>query len=161
MWESAVGHNTNALLGVGIPPNGTLTGTLMASAMQGLGEYTRGCYGADPIAAAFNISVGVATLTVPAGAPAVDRVVVAEDQRAGQLVRAFTLLATLRNGTVVALLPSGSAIGHKLIVTGFGQLEVASVALRVTAAAMPATLRSFALFGGCDALAAALDARRL
>lgn len=54
-----------------------------------------------------------AQLTVPAG-HTVDRIVAAEDQSYGQLVRGFTISAVFTNGSTIPLF-SGPSIGNKYI----------------------------------------------
>ncbi len=80
------------------PSDGSLPPEQVAAAST-LGAYVKGCYG-TPAAATSGSGSMTYTLAVPAGVT-VDRVVVAEDQSHGQLIRAFTLTSTLTNGTTV------------------------------------------------------------
>jgi len=161
MYEASVGRNTVALLGVGIPPNGTMAGTEQAAAMARLGAYVSGCYGGAPLAALVNASGAALTLPLPGGAGAlVDRVVVDEDQREGQRVRGWRLDFQLVNGSSVPA-AAGASIGNRRIAVvppALAQLPVAAVTLTITnATALPA-FRRVALLGGCDELARRIDA---
>jgi len=154
MYEASVGHNTQALIGIGIPPNGTLTGTAQATSLATLGAWIRGCYG-SPIAQ--TSGSGTAFTVMPSAAVAIDRVVMSEDQTTGQRVRAWTLSAYLTNGLNVTL-GQGLSIGNKRVVA-FPEVQgVTMVLLNILQAVGTPVLRSVAIFGGCNALAAALDA---
>jgi len=167
MYEASVGRNTVALLGVGVPPNGTLAGTEQAAAMARLGAYISGCYGGAPLAALVNVSGAALTLPLPGGGGGgggggalVDRVVVDEDQREGQRVRGWRLDFQLVNGSSVSA-AAGASIGNRRIAVvppALAQLPVAAVTLTITnATALPA-FRRVALLGGCDELAQRIDA---
>ena len=157
MYEASVGHNTNALIGIGVPPNGTVRGSPQAAALAGLGAYVRACYGA-PIVSAAGVNATTVTLS-PSAAVAVGRVVVQEDLALGQLVRGFTVTARLADGSLVTL-DSGTSVGNKKIgVVRPVQAGVTEVTLNFTswasggqgAQATP-TIRFFGIFGDCDAL---------
>ena len=66
-----------------------------------LGDFIRGCYG-KPVASTTGSGVRNFTLSLGAGA-SVDRVVVAEDQSQGQLVRAFSITGTSPAGATVSV----------------------------------------------------------
>ena len=139
-------------------PDGSLPPGQVAAA-QALGAYVTACYGAPLASTAGNASV--LTLTLPAP-HAVDRVLVAEDQSAGQLVRAFTVTAQLSNGSIVTL-SSGTSVGNKFIAVLPAPVVVVALTLNVTALAPRAPLphpliRSFAAFA-CDAAAEAQRAK--
>ena len=156
MYEQSVGHNSNALIGIGVPPNGTLAGTAQAAALAGLGAYVRACYGA-PIVSASNVNDTTATLS-PSAAVTVGRVVVQEDQALGQLVRGFTVTARLQDGSSVQL-DGGPSVGNKRIgVVRPAQAGVVEVTLNFTsfragagASSVP-TIRFFGIYGDCDSL---------
>ena len=155
MYEASVGHNTQALIGIGIPPNASLAGTAQAAALATLGAWVDGCFG-SPIAQ--TSGTGYSFTLMPSAATALDRVVVAEDQALGQRIREWQVSAFLSNGTRVQL-GQGRSIGNKRIVA-FPEVQgVAMVLLNISQAVggTPA-LRSLAIFGGCGALAQALDA---
>jgi alpha-L-fucosidase len=160
MYEGSVGRNTVALIGIGIPPNGSLAGTEQAAALAGLGAYVRGCYGAPPAAQAANASAA-APIVLTLGAPAaIDRVVVDEDQTAGQLVRGFTLDVRLANGTTLRV-DAGRSVGNRRITALPAPLMAVAATLTVTQAAAPgARIALFALFAGCGDLARELDGAR-
>jgi alpha-L-fucosidase len=155
MYEASVGHNTQALIGVGIPPNGTVSGTAQAVALAALGSWVRGCFGA-PIAQ--TSGTGTDFTVMPSAAAAVDRVVMQEDQTTGQRVRAWTLTAFLPDGSTLPL-GAGRSIGNKRIVAFPEVPQVTMVELKVTAAVGAPVIANFAIFGGCDDLARRLDAQ--
>jgi len=155
MYESSVGRNTQALIGIGIPPNGTVEGTAQAAALASLGAWITGCYGA-PIAQ--TSGSGTAFSVMPSAAVSIDRVVMREDQTTGQRVRAWALKAYLADGSTLQL-AQGESIGNRRIVT-FPELhQVAMVDLSISAAVGTPVIAQLAIFGGCDALARRLDAR--
>ena len=156
MYEQSVGHNSNALIGLGVPPNGTLRGTEQAAALAGLGAYVDACYGAA-IVSASNVNATSVSLS-PSAPVTVGRVVVQEDQSLGQLVRAFTVMARLADGSS-AQLASGSSVGNKFIgVVRPALAGVVSVALNYTmwaagaGAARDPVVRFFGIYGDCDSL---------
>ena len=154
MFESATGHNTVTLIGIGIPPNGSLAGTQQAAALAQLGAYVRGCYG-SPVAAIANVSGAAFTLT-PAAPAIIDRVVIDEDQTEGHRIRGWRLDFLLANGTRVAA-DAGSAIGNRYISLAAAPGAVASATLTVLNATSEPVLRAFSLYAGCGDLARRLD----
>jgi len=157
MYEASVGHNTNALIGIGVPPNGTVRDSPQAAALAGLGAYVQACYGA-PIVSAADVNATAVTL-MPSEAVSVGRVVVQEDLALGQLVRGFTVIARLSDGSVVTL-DSGPSVGNKKIgVVRPVQAGVVEVTLNFTswarggvgASATP-VVRFFGIYGDCDAI---------
>jgi hypothetical protein len=157
MYEASVGHNTNALIGIGVPPNGTVRDSPQAAALAGLGAYVKACYGA-PIVSAAGVNATTVTL-MPSAAVTVGRVVVQEDLALGQLVRGFTVLARLSDGSVISL-DGGPSVGNKKIgVVRPPQAGVVEVTLNSTSWAVGGTgasatpvVRFFAVYGDCDAL---------
>lgn len=148
MYENSVGHNTQALIGIGIPPNGTLVGTAQAVALESLGSYISTCYG-NPIAQ--TSGSGLSFSVMPSSFVTIDRVSISEDQTLGQRIRGWTLSAILSNGTDVSL-GSGASIGNKRILVLSEIENVAVVILSITSAQGTPILRDFAIFGGCNAL---------
>ena len=156
MYEASVGHNSNALIGLGVPPNGTMAGTAQAAALAGLGAYVTACYGA-PIVSASDVNATTVTLS-PSAPVVVGRVVVQEDQSLGQLVRGFTVTARLADGSS-ALLDSGPSVGNKKIgvvrpaLAGVTQvtLDYTSWVAGIGASPTP-VVRFFAIYGDCDSL---------
>ena len=146
MYEGSVGRNSQALIGLGIPPNGTVAGTEQAAALAGLGAYVLGCYGA-PIAA--SSGPGPVLSVMPSSPVAIDRISASEDQTFGQLVRAWELTAMLPDGSVVAL-AAGESIGNKRIVVLATPVTVAQVTLNVTASAGATTFTQLAIFSCGD-----------
>ena len=162
MYETSVGHNTALIIDFAPKPDGSLPPE-QVSVAAALGSYVSKCYSAPIVAGSGNESV---ITLMPSGPVAIDRVLVAEDQRFGQLIRAFAVTATLSDGTT-ATLTTGSSVGNKFIAVLPKPETVTSVTLNVTAiAAQAATtfpvIKNFAVFA-CDALAEAeraeLDAR--
>ena len=153
MYETSVGHNTAIIVDFAPMPDGSLPPAQVAAAAA-LGNFVAACYGAPIVQTSGNASV----LTLMPSAPVtVDRVLVSEDQRTGQLVRAFVVTATLANGSAVEL-ARGTSIGNKFIaVLPAPVAGVAALTLNVTAlAAMAPTptpiIKAFAAFA-CDAAA--------
>lgn len=119
----------------------------------------RGCYG-KPIISTSSTGKSLLTLLVPTGSPLVDRVVVAEDQTKGQLIRNFTLTGMLTNGSSV-LITNGTSVGNKYIAIMPQALPLQAVQLNVTritplSPSGAPFIRNFALHG-CSDLAEALD----
>lgn len=151
MYDASVGHNTNALIGMAVPPNGTMRGTEQERALATLGAYITNCYTGALIVSAANRTD--TTITLSPSAPAlVGRVVVQEDQTRGQLVRGFTITALLSDGST-ATLDSGPSVGHKKIgVVRPAVAGVVSVTLNITASTAPPIVRFFGVYGDCDSL---------
>ena len=151
MYEGSVGHNTQALIGLGIPPNGTVRGTLQEAALAGLGAYIRQCYGAPVLETSGAGSVF--TLAPSAPLQGVDRLVIAEDQALGQRVRAYQVRALWANGSS-AVVDAGSSVGNKKITAlATGALDGATLLLlNFTEAIAEPQLRQFAVYAGCNAL---------
>jgi alpha-L-fucosidase len=157
MYESSVGRNSNALIGLGIPPNGTVAGSPQAAAMAGLGAYVAGCYGSPVVTVSGG--PGQTFLTVMPSAPvSIDRAYVMEDQTAGQLVRSFEVTFFLQNGSRVVV-DSGTSVGHKKITALNATVDGVTLAtLNITSSSAPPTIRTFSLFSGCLDLGARIDA---
>jgi len=156
MYETSAGHNTALIVDFAPKPDGSLPPGQVAVAAA-LGNFVRACYGAPVVQGAGNRTV--ITLTPAGGPAAVDRVLVSEDQTHGQLVRAFTVSATLANGSAVTLVAAGTSIGNKFIAVLPAPLTVASLTLNVTAIVASVAragghpfIKSFAAFS-CDAAA--------
>ncbi len=81
-------------------PNGSLPDAQVAAAHT-LGDFIRGCYG-KPAAATSGNGARTYTLSLPPNTT-VDRVVVAEDQTRGQLVRTFVITGVSPSGTTLTL----------------------------------------------------------
>ena len=157
MYEASVGHNSQALIGLGIPPNGTMAGTQQAASLAALGAYVAGCYG-TPVAS--TSGRGFVFRILPSAPISIDRASMAEDQSTGQLVRSWTLSATLENGETV-LLDAGASIGNKRISVFAQEVgPVVLVTLNITAAAAASTpnIAAFSIFAGCNDLAERLGA---
>jgi hypothetical protein len=158
MYETSSGHNTALIIDFAPSPDGTIE-ALQVSTAKALGDYVSTCYSAPIVQTSGNSTL---LTLMPSGAVSMDRVVVREDQRLGQIVRAFTITATLGNGSVVQLTPAGSSIGNKFIQV-FEPLTVAALTLNVTGlSANPATpggpfLTDFSAYS-CEAAGAAASA---
>lgn len=153
MYEASVGRNTQMLIGLAIPPNGTVAGTAQAQALSTLGAYISGCFG-SPIAQ--TSGTGLTFSVMPSAAVTIDRVTIAEDQTTGQRVRAWNVSAMLANGTTVSV-GAGLSVGNKRIIA-FPELSAVSmVTLTIAEAIATPVIRMFAIYGGCNALAKELD----
>lgn len=132
---------------------------LVVSVISLCSRRCRGCYG-TAIASLSGSSKSIYTLLIPVNSPLVDRVVVAEDQTKGQLIRTFTLTGQLSNGSSVTL-STGSSVGNKYIAVLPQALPLQAVQLNVTSVASLSPsgapfIRNFAVYG-CSALAESLD----
>jgi alpha-L-fucosidase len=156
MYETSVGSNTALIIDIAPFPNGTVPADQVQAA-QTLGDYVRGCY-ATPIVSSTTVGYNL-TLSSPGGQPvAVDRLVTREDQAFGQLIRSYTISATLADGSTQTLVSGGSSVGNKRIDILASPVQVTSVTLTVEAATGTPHIKSFALYS-CSALADELDAR--
>ena len=158
MYETSVGHNTALIVDIAPYPNGTVPAA-QAAAAAALGSFVSACYGAPIVQGSGNGQL-VITL-MPSVALAIDRLVVQEDIRSGQLVRAFELTALLPGGTT-QVLASGTSIGNKYIAVLPVPVTVSQVTLNITSlAALSPTgapfISNFADFS-CSSLAAEADA---
>ena len=154
MYEQSSGANTGLIIDIAPFANGSVP-LEQAAAASALGAFVRGCYGA-PLASAS----GSYKIALPLGAAtAVDRVQLREDQSKGQLVRAFSVTATLADGSTAPLCAGGSSIGNKYICVLATPVQATSLAFEATAAegGDPA-ITEFAAFS-CGALATDIDAR--
>lgn len=165
MWETSVGHNTPVIIDFAPFPNGSLPFEQKMASVT-LGKFISGCYERALAAETFFGAAGSAASIDLNKTVAIDRVYLSEDMRATrqQLVRGFTLMATLPNGTAVDLLPlggiaAGSSIGAKFILILATPLLVTKVTLGITTIADGATGPPAIVFRlySCAALAAALD----
>ena len=129
MYETSAGHNSALIIDFAPKPDGSLPPEQVATAAA-LGAYVKACYGAPVAHTQGNTSV----LSLPLStATVIDRVLVSEDIRFGQLVRDFSVSATLANGSTTTLV-NGTAIGAKFIAV-FANVSVTSLTLNVTAVA--------------------------
>lgn len=153
-YETSAGHNTALIIDFAPMPDGSVPAEQVAAA-KALGDFVSACYGNPIVQGSGNQTL----ITLMPSAPVdVDRVLVAEDQTFGQLVRAFVVTALLANGSHVTL-TSGTSVGNKFIAVLPQPATVAMLTLNVTALASRSTLpypviRAFAAFS-CDAAAEA------
>ena len=160
MYETSSGHNAALIIDFAPLPSGIIPPAQVATAAA-LGTYISSCYNAPIVQTSGN---GALVLTLMPSAPvAMDRIVVREDQRNGQQVRAFTITAQLGDGSSVVVTASGSSIGNKFIQVLPQPLTVAMLTLNVTAIASPAPvaggpfISDFSAYS-CSALAEELSA---
>lgn len=159
MYETSVGHNTALIIDIAPAANGTVPAAQRAAAAA-LGSFVSACY-AHPVVEGSGDGQLVLTLTPSAAVP-VDRVLVQEDIRRGQLVRSFEVTARLPGGAS-QLLAAGTSVGHKFIAVLAAPVTAAQLTLNVTGVAQLAPggapfISSFAAFS-CGALAAEADAQ--
>ena len=157
MYETSVGHNTALIIDIAPFPNGTVPAA-QAAAAASLGSFVTACYSAPLLQGSGNTTLITLMPSMPI---AIDRVLIQEDIRLGQLVRGFVLSARLQDGSSQTLF-SGPSIGNKFISVLATPLTVASVTLNITAIAELAPssapyITNFALFS-CSSLAAESDA---
>ena len=158
MYETSVGHNTALIVDIAPFANGTVP-PAQAAAAKALGDFVAACY-ATPVARSSGDGQTVLT-AMPSMPAAIDRIVVQEDIRRGQLVRAFTVTALLPGGGV-QVLASGTSVGNKFIQVLAAPVVVAQVTLNITAVAPLAPqgapfIPNFSIFS-CAALAEEADA---
>ncbi len=154
MYEQSSGANTGLIIDIAPFPNGTVPAAQVAAA-TGLGDYVRACY-TTPLAS----GSGSYTVTLYLGAQPVslDRVQLREDQSKGQLVRAFTVTATLADGSTVPLCAGGTSIGNKYICILDTPVAATALVFNATSAAAAPTITQFAAFS-CGTLAREADAK--
>eukprot|EP00697_Spironema_sp_BW2_P017454 gnl/Spiro4/9142_TR4813_c0_g1_i1.p1 gnl/Spiro4/9142_TR4813_c0_g1~~gnl/Spiro4/9142_TR4813_c0_g1_i1.p1 ORF type:complete len:480 (-),score=96.55 gnl/Spiro4/9142_TR4813_c0_g1_i1:89-1366(-) len=165
MYETSVGHNTAVIMDLAPFPNGTLPDEQIAAATA-LGKFIHLCYDHPLVStngtASFKGLPYTLQLELPPGSPALDRVVVQEDQSFGQLIRNFTISVTTGGNT--SILFSGSSVGNKFIyvVPAAERMTTSSTATTVvltvteTLQQLAPRVRNFALFA-CDGVAAQID----
>ena len=159
MYETSVGHNTALIIDIAPFANGSVP-TAQVDAAVALGQFISACYGAAVVPPVSGN--GSTTLVLPLAGAEFDRVLVREDIRMGQLVRAFTISAHLADGSVVTV-ATGSSIGNKFIsvastpTVGATELTLAVTGIAQGAAAGAPFILSFAAYS-CGALAAEADA---
>ena len=158
MYETSVGHNTALIVDIAPYPNGTVPAA-QAAAAAALGAFVSACY-SSPIVQGSGDGQLVMSL-MPSMAVPIDRIVVQEDIRKGQLVRAFEVTALLPGGGQ-QVLASGTSIGHKFIAVLAAPVTVSQITLNITAIAQLAQpgspfISNFAVFS-CSSLAEEADA---
>jgi hypothetical protein len=158
MYETSVGHNTALIVDIAPFANGTVPAA-QAAAAAALGAFVSACY-SSPIVQGSGDGQTVISL-MPSMAVPIDRIVVQEDIKHGQLVRSFEVTARLPGGAT-QVLASGTSVGHKFIAVLSAPVTVASVTLNITSVAALAPAGSpfvlnFAVFS-CASLADEADA---
>ena len=158
MYETSVGHNTALIIDIAPFANGTVP-PAQAAAAKSLGDFVAACY-STPVARSSGDGQTVLTV-MPSMPAAIDRIVVQEDIRKGQLVRAFTISAQLPGGGA-QVLTSGTSVGHKFIAVLAAPVMVAQVTLNITSVAPLSPqgapfIPNFSVFS-CAALAEEADA---
>lgn len=129
----SVGRNTVMELDFAIDRRGQVDASHAALYKQ-FGDWIRQCYG-SPLAAGELDGNGGTVLEIEAKAP-VDRVVLQEDQRDGQLVLEYQV-TLVREGGQSSIFSKGRAVGNKKIDLGSGsatgvlRLEVLRTALNL------------------------------
>ncbi len=121
IYEESVGRNCNMELGLHPAYDGLLPAEHVAAIRQ-FGEWVDRCYRGAPLATTGAASVAQHSplvLPLPPGSPQPTRVVLAENQTAGQRVRQWSLWYSATQpgpDTPWQLLTRGHSIGHKRIV---------------------------------------------
>lgn len=148
VYHASVGQNTLLELDFAIDRTGNVDPT-HAAAYASLGSWIRSCYG-TPLSATSGIgSVFVVELGGAAGAT-MDRVMIQEDTRQGELVRAYTIEYQAPGSSTWTAFSTGTAVGHKRIDLGSGSAVVASrVRLTVTQAVGTPVVSFFGAFAPC------------
>lgn len=158
MYEQSAGDNTGLIIDIAPFSNGTVPGS-QAAAAAALGRYRKQCYGGPAVAS--GSGSGLAAITIKpttAAAALVDRVQIREDQRNGQVIRAFKLTARLPSGATLPLCPDkATSIGSQYICVLKAPIEVANLTLVVTKAEQGTPVISWFAAFRCGQLAAAID----
>lgn len=159
MYETSVGHNTALIIDFAPFPNGSLPRDQVQTAI-GLGTFVQQCYNYPIIQTA---SQGQKVINLMLSNPStVDRVMLQEDQTKGQLIRAFTVTATLSDGSKKELC-SGSSVGNKFIqvlnppVDGVFTVTLNVTSIDTRSPAGAPFIPNFALYS-CSKLAKNIDA---
>lgn len=124
VYHQTVGRN--CLLELDLAPDRSgLVPARHAARYKELGDFVRSCYGGPPVSGDEVSSATTETgVAIKFGYPTpIDRVVLMEDQTAGQVIRAYEVYAKIVdaeevNGTLDVpwtLVSSGSSVGHKRI----------------------------------------------
>jgi len=132
VYVNSVGANANLLLGV--MPNATgLIGQDQVDLLAQFGAWVKRCYGPGTAAASAGPSVGPSvTLELPTGT-VIDRIIVQEDQSAGEQVASFSVEVSPPGGYKTEWIAAGSgeSIGHKRIFF-LPSGPIAATAVRIT-----------------------------
>lgn len=148
VYHATVGQNCLLELDFAIDTTGNVHPT-HATQYQALGNWIRTCYG-SPVAATSGVNVTTLTLSLGATAPAVDRVIIQEDQTFGQRVRAYAIDFLPQGSSTWEPFSTGSSIGNKRIDLGSAvPVQASALRLVITGAAAPPIISNFAAFRPC------------
>lgn len=147
MYERSVGHGGVLLLNHAPDPTGRIP-ELDAKRSREFGEAVRKTYGTALADTSGKVEPGGTLVVQPSAPVEVDRIVIAEDIREGERVRAYEIEALLAEPAGApeqwVKLAEGTAIGHKRI-QRLDRVRVSAIRLRITAATGSVSIRRLAL----------------
>jgi len=147
VYHGTVGRNSNLLLDMAPTPEGVLDDAAVARYRE-FGDWVRGCYGPGKEANATGPVKG-STVEMSLNGATIDRVVLREDQSAGELVRNYTLQLLSSGGW--QHVSSGTSVGNKRIDLFPGGAVAGVKAIRLTMVVDEGepepSLKSFAAYG--------------
>jgi alpha-L-fucosidase len=146
VYHDTVGQNSALELDFAIDPTGNVNATHAAMYAQ-FGDWIRACYGAPVAQASGNATLLYLALN---GTTPVDRVVLQENIRLGQRVRAYSVDVLRRSSGQWQNLGSGTSIGHKTIVLSPSVIpDGIEVRLNITSAVAQPIISNFGVFSPC------------
>jgi alpha-L-fucosidase len=145
VYHATVGQNAVLELDFAIDNTGNVDPTHAAMYAQ-FGTWIRSCYGTPVVATSGNATTLTLTLN---GATTVDRVIIQENIRLGQRVRAFSVDVLPKSTGTWQNFLQGTSIGHKFIGLGTPVPDATQIRLTITSSAAPPILINFAAFAPC------------
>lgn len=147
MYERSVGHGGVLLLNHAPDPTGRIP-EVDAQRSREFGDAVRRTYGTALADTSGRVEPGGVLVVQPSAPVEVDRIVIAEDIRQGEKVRAYEIEALLAEPGGAperwVKLAEGTAIGHKRI-QRLDRVRVSAIRLRITAAVGSVSIRNLAL----------------
>ena len=132
MYEQSSGSNTGLIIDIAPFPNGSVPAP-QAAAAAALGKFVRGCYGAPAVTAPATGSYNITIKPSAGGVALIDRIQIREDQRKGQIVRAFILQADRFDVRTNGMCSTRrTSIGNKYICVLDQPISITSLTLQVT-----------------------------
>ena len=143
VYHHTVGRNGFLMMDFAPTPAG-LIAPAQAAAYAEFGQWLRGCYGTAIATAQGTVAQGGTLLLKLAHSTAVDRVVVQEDQRGGQRIRAYTVEVQGAGGWEKG--SAGTSVGNKKIDLLAAAVNATALRLTVVQSVGPAVVRAFSVY---------------